>query len=97
MADHFAFATFFPEILQPVVGLLANLVHGLLVKVKICQKTVKRYDVGAPSSITISLPGTDPQDAERRRYCGIFQNLVELGESYRSGHIPSFEVLACCM
>uniref|UniRef100_U6CVT7 Transmembrane protein 115 n=1 Tax=Neovison vison TaxID=452646 RepID=U6CVT7_NEOVI len=67
MADHFAFATFFPEILQPVVGLLANLVHSLLVKVKICQKTVKRYDVGAPSSITISLPGTDPQDAERRR------------------------------
>ncbi|XP_059123089.1 transmembrane protein 115 [Peromyscus eremicus] len=67
MADHFAFATFFPEILQPVVGLLANVVHGLLVKVKICQKTVKRYDVGAPSSITISLPGTDPQDAERRR------------------------------
>uniref|UniRef100_A0A8D0V086 Transmembrane protein 115 n=1 Tax=Sus scrofa TaxID=9823 RepID=A0A8D0V086_PIG len=54
MADHFAFATFFPEILQPVVGLLANLVHGLLVKVKICQKTV-------------NLPGTDPQDAERRR------------------------------
>ncbi|XP_060621767.2 transmembrane protein 115 [Anolis sagrei] len=67
MSDHFAFATFFPEILQPVVGLLANLVHSLLVKVKVCRKTVKRYDVGAPSSITISLPGTDPQDAERRR------------------------------
>ncbi|XP_038626619.1 transmembrane protein 115 [Tachyglossus aculeatus] len=67
MSDHFAFATFFPEILQPVVGLLANLVHGLLVKAKVCRKTVKRYDVGAPSSITISLPGTDPQDAERRR------------------------------
>jgi hypothetical protein len=50
------------------------------VKVKICQKTVKRYDVGAPSSITISLPGTDPQDAERRRYCEIFQNLEKLGE-----------------
>lgn len=68
MSDHFAFATFFPEILQPVVGLVANLVHGILVKVKVCRKTVKRYDVGAPSSITISLPGTDPQDAERRRY-----------------------------
>ncbi|PKU32295.1 hypothetical protein llap_17398 [Limosa lapponica baueri] len=67
MSDHFAFATFFPEILQPVVGLVANLVHGILVKVKVCRKTVKRYDVGAPSSITISLPGTDPQDAERRR------------------------------
>ncbi|XP_030314032.1 transmembrane protein 115 [Calypte anna] len=67
MSDHFAFATFFPEILQPVVGLVANLVHSVLVKVKVCRKTVKRYDVGAPSSITISLPGTDPQDAERRR------------------------------
>ncbi|XP_030062041.1 transmembrane protein 115 [Microcaecilia unicolor] len=67
MSDHFAFATFFPEILQPVVGLVASLVHRVLVKVRICRKTVKRYDVGAPSSITISLPGTDPQDAERRR------------------------------
>ncbi|XP_061830477.1 transmembrane protein 115 [Nerophis lumbriciformis] len=67
MSDHFAFASFFPEALQPVVGLLAGLVHATLVKVKVCRKMVKRYDVGAPSSITISLPGTDPQDAERRR------------------------------
>ncbi|CAL8281915.1 unnamed protein product [Merluccius merluccius] len=67
MSDHFAFASFFPEVLQPAVGLLAGLVHAVLVKVKVCRKMVKRYDVGAPSSITISLPGTDPQDAERRR------------------------------
>ncbi|KAI1892920.1 hypothetical protein AGOR_G00138480 [Albula goreensis] len=67
MSDHFAFASFFPEILQPVVGLVAGLVHSILVKIKVCRKMVKRYDVGAPSSITISLPGTDPQDAERRR------------------------------
>lgn len=67
MSDHFAFASFFPEALQPAVGLLAGLVHATLVKVKVCRKMVKRYDVGAPSSITISLPGTDPQDAERRR------------------------------
>nr|XP_057940224.1 transmembrane protein 115 isoform X2 [Doryrhamphus excisus] len=67
MSDHFAFASFFPEALQPAVGLLAGIVHAALVKVKVCRKMVKRYDVGAPSSITISLPGTDPQDAERRR------------------------------
>ena len=67
MSDHFAFASFFPEALQPAVGLLAGLVHAALVKLKVCRKMVKRYDVGAPSSITISLPGTDPQDAERRR------------------------------
>ncbi|XP_067907448.1 transmembrane protein 115 [Heterodontus francisci] len=67
MSDHFAFATFFPEILQPLVSMVANVIYSLLVKIRICKKTVKRYDVGAPSSITISLPGTDPQDAERRR------------------------------
>lgn len=67
MSDHFAFASFFPEALQPAVGFLAGLVHAALVKIKVCRKMVKRYDVGAPSSITISLPGTDPQDAERRR------------------------------
>lgn len=67
MSDHFAFASFFPEAVQPAVGLLAGLVHAALVKLKVCRKMVKRYDVGAPSSITISLPGTDPQDAERRR------------------------------
>lgn len=67
MSDHFAFASFFPEALQPAVGFIASLVHAALVKIKVCRKMVKRYDVGAPSSITISLPGTDPQDAERRR------------------------------
>ncbi|GCC31768.1 transmembrane protein 115 [Chiloscyllium punctatum] len=67
MSDHFAFATFFPEILQPLVSVVANVIYSVLVKIRICKKTVKRYDVGAPSSITISLPGTDPQDAERRR------------------------------
>ncbi|KAL7828751.1 hypothetical protein SRHO_G00323850 [Serrasalmus rhombeus] len=67
MSDHFAFASFFPEALQPAVGFVAGLVHAALVKIKVCRKMVKRYDVGAPSSITISLPGTDPQDAERRR------------------------------
>jgi len=37
------------------------------VRCKICKKPVRRYDVGAPSGITISIPGADSQDAERRR------------------------------
>ena len=40
---------------------------SLLVRCKICKKPVRRYDVGAPSGITISIPGADSQDAERRR------------------------------
>ncbi|XP_063797442.1 transmembrane protein 115 [Pseudophryne corroboree] len=67
MSDHFSFASFLPGPVQPAANLLGNLVHAALVKVRLCPRAVKRYDVGAPSSITISLPGTDPQDAERRR------------------------------
>lgn len=67
MSDHFSFASFFPGPLQPAAALLGNLTHASLVKLRLCPRAVKRYDVGAPSSITISLPGTDPQDAERRR------------------------------
>ncbi|KAM8930476.1 transmembrane protein 115 [Pelodytes ibericus] len=67
MSDHFSFASFFPGPVQPAAALLGRLTHAALVKLRLCPRTVKRYDVGAPSSITISLPGTDPQDAERRR------------------------------
>ncbi|XP_063282697.1 transmembrane protein 115 [Pelobates fuscus] len=67
MSDHFSFASFFPGPVQPAAALLGKLTHAALVKVRLCPRAVKRYDVGAPSSITISLPGTDPQDAERRR------------------------------
>ncbi|MEE6515877.1 hypothetical protein FKM82_025013 [Ascaphus truei] len=67
MSDHFSFASFFPGPVQPPAALLGSLAHAVLVKLRLCPRAVKRYDVGAPSSITISLPGTDPQDAERRR------------------------------
>lgn len=67
MSDHFSFASFFPGPVKPAAAFLGNLTHAALVKLHLCPQAVKRYDVGAPSSITISLPGTDPQDAERRR------------------------------
>ena len=59
---------FFPTVLQPPVAVLSNSVYGLLILSKICKKPIKKYDVGGPSSITISLPGTEPHDAERQRY-----------------------------
>jgi len=67
MAEGFAFAKFFPNVLQPLISGFCNMIHACLVKVRICRRPVKKYDVGAPSSITISLPGVEPQDAERRR------------------------------
>jgi len=67
-ADHFMFASFFPEPISPVVGVVANTVFSLLVRMKICKRQVHRYNMAAPSgSITVSLPGTNAEDAERRR------------------------------
>ncbi|CAE1262372.1 Transmembrane protein 115 [Acanthosepion pharaonis] len=67
MAENFSFASFFPSRLQPVVGIFANTIFSTLVKMKICKKPQRKYDVSSPTTITITLPGTDPQDAERRR------------------------------
>jgi len=69
MAESFAFSTLFPNVLQPAVSVISNTVFSLLVRCKICRKPVRRYDVGAagPAGITISIPGAESQDAERRR------------------------------
>jgi len=67
-ADHFMFASFFPEPISPVVAVVANTIFSLLVRMKICKRQVHRYNMAAPSgSITVSLPGTNAEDAERRR------------------------------
>jgi len=67
-ADHFAFATFFPEPITPIVAVASNSIFNLLITLKICKKQVHRYNMAAPSgSITVSLPGTNAEDAERRR------------------------------
>ncbi len=66
-ADSFAFASFFPNVLQPPI----NACFALLVRLRICKKPIRRYDMGASSSsgpaISISLPGVENHDTERRR------------------------------
>lgn len=59
--------SFFPTVLQPPIQAVGDAVYSCLVRVKLCRRPIRRYDVGAPSSIAISLPGMDPHDAERRR------------------------------
>jgi len=67
LSDGFSFASFFPEAAQSPVNALSTIVFNILIRLKVCHKPVRTYDVGAPSAITISLPGMDPADAERRR------------------------------
>nr|SVE81331.1 EOG090X06Q3 [Daphnia magna] len=67
MADNFTFASFFPTVMQPPIEICSKFVYNLLVGLRICRKPIRKYDVGGPTAITISLPGTDTHDAERRR------------------------------
>ncbi|KAL4216330.1 hypothetical protein ACF0H5_024057 [Mactra antiquata] len=71
MAENFSFASFFPSQVQPVISIMSNSIFAIFVKVKICKKPQRHYDVSSPTTITITLPGTDPQDAERRKNLAI--------------------------
>ena len=71
-AENFAFKTFFPQPLESPVGVLSDAIFKVLLKFRICRKTSYRYDVGAPSKITLTLSGIDALDAERRRLVYIF-------------------------
>ena len=67
-ADNFAFHTFFPNVIQPPIALLCNAIFTIMVNIKICRRPVRKYDIGSSaSSISISLPGVESHDTERRR------------------------------
>jgi len=94
LADSFAFSTLFPNVLQPPVAVLSNTIFLLLVRCKVCRKPVRRYDVGAPTGITISLPGAESQDAERRRQIALralSERLSKTGEGESEAQWPSLE------
>nr|CAG4638467.1 EOG090X06Q3 [Cyclestheria hislopi] len=91
MADNFTIASFFPTVLQPPIDIFSKWVYNLLVSIRICRKPVRKYDVGAPTAITISLPGTDPQDAERRRQIALKALSERLSKAESTPSWPSLE------
>ncbi|GLV44380.1 uncharacterized protein CBL_10184 [Carabus blaptoides fortunei] len=47
--------------------MVANTIHGFFVRIGVCRKVVRKFDMANPTGITISIPGIDPHDMERRR------------------------------
>ncbi|KAL5014629.1 hypothetical protein ScPMuIL_008899 [Solemya velum] len=89
MADNFNFASFFPSQLQPLIAIISNSIFMGMVKIRICKKPQRKYDVSSPSTITISLPGTEPQDAERRRQLALKALNDRLSKVEQTGKWPS--------
>ena len=71
------YSSFFPNVLQPPLAVVGNTVFALLVRMRICKRPIRRYDVGIGGpAISISLPGVDNNagagpDTERRRQVNI--------------------------
>ncbi|XP_012271067.1 transmembrane protein 115 [Orussus abietinus] len=88
MADNFTFASFFPNVLQPPIAVVSNTIHGFFVRMGICKKVVRRFDMSnAPPGLVINLPGIDPHDSERRRQIA----LKALSERLSKDHTKSWQ------
>lgn len=88
MADYFTFASFFPNVIQPPIALVSNTIHGALVKVGICRKVVRRFDISNPTGVTISVPGADQHDMERRRQIALKALSDRLSKSHHQDKQP---------
>uniref|UniRef100_A0A0B7AXN2 Peptidase S54 rhomboid domain-containing protein n=1 Tax=Arion vulgaris TaxID=1028688 RepID=A0A0B7AXN2_9EUPU len=67
MSENFTLASFLPIYLQPLVAVVANTIFSGLVKLKLCKKTQRKYEGTSSTTITVTLPGTELRDAERRK------------------------------
>lgn len=61
------YSSFFPNVIQPPIAVVSNTIYEGFVKIGMCPKVVRRFDIANPTGVTISVPGTDQHDMERRR------------------------------
>ncbi|XVF83257.1 hypothetical protein PTKIN_Ptkin16aG0472100 [Pterospermum kingtungense] len=64
-SEDFAFSTFFPEFLRPIIDPIASIFHRML-----CGKSEASTDAQGYTLGGASLPGSDPIEASRRRERG---------------------------
>lgn len=68
-ADNFSFDNFFPRVVQPLVRGVVGPLERCLVRLGLCPASRRRVHLAlSPRGLTITLPGVQPQDMERRRY-----------------------------
>nr|CAH7769111.1 unnamed protein product [Callosobruchus chinensis] len=90
MADYFTIASFFPNVVQPPIAMISNTIYSGLVKIGLCRKVVRKYDVANPVGVTISIPGSsssniDHHDTERRRQIALKALSERLSKSHAVG------------
>ncbi|TMW50925.1 hypothetical protein DOY81_003998 [Sarcophaga bullata] len=68
-SESFTFASFFPNVMQPIIATLVNPIYVCCLKVGVVKPPAPPRVASAASlsSVSISMPGVDPHDVERRR------------------------------
>lgn len=92
-AENFRFASFFPNVLQPFVNLIANPVYQGCLRIGMVKRLVPQYSNSSSlQSVTVhSLAGVDPHDMERRRQIALkalSERLSKTTDSSRLNSVP---------
>lgn len=54
--------------IQPPISVASNSVYSIFVKIGLCRKVVRRFDMSNPTGVSVQVPGGDQHDMERRRF-----------------------------
>lgn len=91
-ADNFTFASFFPAVLQPIISILVNPIYKCSIKMGIIKPLISLPSSRSSlTSVSVSMPGVDPHDMERRRQIALkalSERLSRATDSSRQNTLP---------
>uniref|UniRef100_A0A1I8MPI8 Eukaryotic integral membrane protein (DUF1751) n=1 Tax=Musca domestica TaxID=7370 RepID=A0A1I8MPI8_MUSDO len=88
-SESFTFASFFPNIMQPVIQILVKPIYGCCLKVGVVKPPAPpRVSAANLTSVSISMPGVDPHDVERRRQIALKALSERLKATETTKHTP---------
>ncbi|KAL9923553.1 transmembrane protein 115 [Glossina fuscipes] len=98
-SDSFTFASFFPSVTQPVISILVNPIYMCCLKMSIVKPPAppRISSAACLMSISVSMPGVDPHDIERRRQIALkaLSERLKSTENSRHNQLPkSFPTVA---
>uniref|UniRef100_A0A182NEK7 Transmembrane protein 115 n=1 Tax=Anopheles dirus TaxID=7168 RepID=A0A182NEK7_9DIPT len=91
-AENFRFASFFPNVLQPFIAVIANPVYLCCLRIGLVKRlSPQQSNSSSLQSVSVHLPGVDPHDMERRRQIALkalSERLSKTTDSSRQNTVP---------
>uniref|UniRef100_A0A182K1L6 Transmembrane protein 115 n=1 Tax=Anopheles christyi TaxID=43041 RepID=A0A182K1L6_9DIPT len=91
-AENFRFASFFPNVLQPFIAVIANPVYLGCLRIGLVKRlSPQQSHSSSLQSVSVHLPGVDPHDMERRRQIALkalSERLSKTTDSSRQNTVP---------